>query len=204
MRTSASCGTLIPCIKEVALPGDTFDIELNLDVMTHPTLGPLFGSYKAQIDVFLAPIRLYQAWLQNNIQKIGMKMNTVKLPLMKFRVPETIGWTLEQYGDMDNYQVNPSCILSYLGIRGFGTNRNGSDVFREFNAVPWLAYWDIYKNYYANQQEGKGYVIHTVPGDGTDMEIENFNVNGVALSHGSTNPGNTPWPAGATIIIDKK
>ena len=150
MRTTAASGTLLPVIKQVALPGDSFDITLNMDIMTHPTLGPLFGSYKAQIDVFLAPIRLYQAWMQMNLQGKGLDMASVKLPLMKFRVPETIGWTLEQYGDMDNYQVNPSCILSYLGIRGFGTNRTGSDVFREFNAVPWLAYWDIYKNYYVN------------------------------------------------------
>lgn len=202
-RTTAASGTLIPCIKQVALPGDTFEINLNMDIMTHPTLGPLFGSYKAQVDVFMAPIRLYQAWMQINLQQQGLKMNQVKLPLMKFRVPETIGWTLEQYGDIDNYQVNPSCILSYLGVRGFGTNRSGSDIYREFNAVPLLAYWDIYKNYYANQQEGKGYVIHTVPGDGSDLEISGIEINGTALSNTATNPGNTPWPAGAEILIHK-
>ena len=35
--------------------------------------------------------------------------------------------------------------------------------FRDFNAVPFLAYWDIYKNYYSNKQESAGYFIHSDP-----------------------------------------
>jgi hypothetical protein len=31
---------------------------------------------------------------------------------------------------------------------------------RWFNGIPYLGYWDIYKNYYANKQEERGYVIH--------------------------------------------
>jgi len=64
IRTTMSPGTLVPFLKQVGLPGDTFDIDLNADVMTSPTIGPLFGSFKLQLDVFLAPIRLYQGQLQ--------------------------------------------------------------------------------------------------------------------------------------------
>ena len=35
-----------------------------------------------------------------------------------------------------------------------------NDRTREFNAVPLLAYWEIYKNYYSNKQEENGVVIH--------------------------------------------
>lgn len=157
-RSTMASGTLVPFMSEVALPGDSFDIDLEADIKTHPTIGPLFGSYKVQLDVFVAPIRLYQGKLHMNMLGIGMKMNTIKLPLVELTARQP-----QSDRDLDNQQVNPSCIFSYLNIRGVGF-KSGThateDVKRTFNAVPWLAYWDIYKNYYANKQEEVGYVIH--------------------------------------------
>lgn len=159
-RSTMSAGTIVPFIKELVLPGDTIDIDLAAEVMTHPTIGPLFGEYKIELHIFEAPIRLYQALLHNNAINIGMKMNTVKLPVLQLKAEKTGG---DENVDIDNYQINPSCILSYLGIRGAGYNPADStgDITRTFNAVPWLAYWDTVKNYYANKQEEIGYVIHT-------------------------------------------
>ena len=84
-RSSAAPGTLIPFMNLIALPGDTLDINLGADVKTHPTLGPLFGSYKVQLDIFEAPLRLYQGLLHNNKLGIGMDMVNVKLPLMRLQ-----------------------------------------------------------------------------------------------------------------------
>jgi hypothetical protein len=150
-RSSMSAGTLVPFMCEVGLPGDTFDIELNCDVKTLPTLGPLFGSYKVQLDVFTAPVRLYNSLLHNNRLNIGMDMSNVKLPVMKFEV----GATLQAF--KDDMQINNSCILKYFGLSGIGLS--GGSTTREFNGVPLLAYWEIYKNYYANKMEGIGSVI---------------------------------------------
>ena len=55
-------------------------------------------------------------------------------------------------------QVNPSSLLAYLGIRGFGHSKTNSHI-RRFPAIFNLAYWDIFKNYYANKQEEYAYVI---------------------------------------------
>ena len=79
-RSSMSCGTLVPFMTEVALPGDTFDIDLECEMMTLPTIGPLFGSKKVQLDVFQVPIRLYQPQLHMNSLKIGLDMSAVLLP----------------------------------------------------------------------------------------------------------------------------
>lgn len=156
-RSTAAAGTLIPFINELALPGDTFDIDLDADVKTHPTIGPLFGSYKLQLDVFTCPIRLYQGQLHNNKLGIGNNMAQVKLPLIAMdalNIP-SMG------GNIDNAQINPSSIFSYLGIRGVGRSKTEDAVVKRFfNAVPYLGYWDIYKNYYANKQEEIGAVIH--------------------------------------------
>jgi len=157
-RSSMSAGTLVPFMTEVGLPGDTFDIDLNVDVKTLPTIGPLFGSYKVQLDVFEVPIRLYNGDLHMNMLNLGRDMYKVKLPQVELT---------HQYKPTDvfndNSQINPSCIFSYLGIRGLGRTLDGfeGEIKRQFNAVPYLGYWDIFKNYYANKQEENCYVIHT-------------------------------------------
>jgi len=151
-RSSMASGTLVPFMSEVALPGDSFDIDLDCDVKTLPTVGPLFGSYKVQLDVFQCPVRLYNGKLHMNMLNIGMDMSQILLPQLE----------MYSYYDStkgDNQQINSSSILSYLNIRGLGRN-NSAYQSRSFNAIPYLGYWDIYKNYYANKQEERGYVIH--------------------------------------------
>jgi hypothetical protein len=153
-RSTMASGTLVPFMSEVALPGDNFSINLDLDMKTHPTIGPLFGSYKIQVDVFQCPIRLYNGKLHMNLLNIGLNMNQIKLPQVLVTGPNK--------NISDNSQINPSSLLSYLDIRGIGTDVNTSTdwVSREFNAIPLLCYWDIYKNYYANKQEEIGVYVH--------------------------------------------
>ena len=79
-RSTMGVGMLVPFMKIVCQKGDIFDIKLTNKTMTHPTLGPLFGSYKLQHFVFSCPIRLYNSWLHNNRTGIGSKMKEVKLP----------------------------------------------------------------------------------------------------------------------------
>lgn len=158
-RSSMSPGTLVPFMSELALPGDVFDINLEADVMTHPTVGPLFGSYKLQLDVFTCPIRLYNSALHNNRLGIGLDMAKVKLPKIIAEIRNTDNITDEEQWS----QCNPSCLLAYLGIKGFG--QVYSEVPKEVkkNGIPILAYWDIFKNYYANKQEDKAYYIGKIP-----------------------------------------
>lgn len=159
-RSTMAAGTLVPFLSKVILPGDTFDIDLDCNVMTHPTLGPLFGSFKVQLDLFQIPIRLYVGVLHMNRTKIGLNMGNIKLPQLQGHAQ----WEPTAL-DLDNSQVNPSCILKYLGIGGWGTtpNRLAGLVTRRFNAVPLVGYYNIYKQYYANKQEENGYIIHYAP-----------------------------------------
>ena len=84
-RSSMATGTLVPFMNLIALPGDTFDIRLNADVKTLPTLAPLFGSFKLQLDVYSCPLRLYNRQLHNNKLGIGLEMNKVKFPTIKLK-----------------------------------------------------------------------------------------------------------------------
>jgi hypothetical protein len=149
-RSSMGVGTLVPCMKLIGLPGDTFDIDVDTKVLTHPTVGPLFGSYKLQIDIFTAPIRLYNAMLHNNALNIGLDMSKVKLPKVQ---ENDIKLTIE---DSTHLTFSSSSIIAYLGRRSGNTIYPGITMQ---NAVPWLAYLDIFKNYYANKQENNFYYL---------------------------------------------
>lgn len=154
IRTSQACGTIVPYWCQIGLDGTTFYIDITTKVKTLPTTGPVFGSFKHQIDVFVIPIRLYIAALHNNALGVGLNMSKVLLP--QFRVYTAIASIYEN--DTNKGQVNPSSLLAYLGIRGFGRSKTNSHV-RKFPAMFNLAYWDIFKNYYANKQEENAYVI---------------------------------------------
>jgi len=157
-RSTMCPGTLVPFLVEVALPGDTFDINMNCEGMTHPTIGPLFGTFKVQLDVFQAPMRLYNALLHNNALGIGLKMNTVKIPQMELKVKQGEG--VPNITNPDNSQINPSSLLAYLNVRGIGVGGQFEDSLRNFNAIPLLAYWEIYKQYFSNKVEEIGYMIY--------------------------------------------
>lgn len=153
-KTTGAAGTLIPFMSEVALPESEWEIDLDADVMTHPTIGPLFDSFKVQLDVFVTPMRLYNGKLHMNMLNIGKKMADIKIPQVELKAISG-----------NDEQVEASSIFSYLDIRGLGRYTTGNQdpdqiVKRKFNAIPYLNYFDIYKNYYANKQEEIGVIIH--------------------------------------------
>lgn len=154
IRTSQACGTIVPYWCQIGLDGTTFYIDITTKVKTLPTTGPVFGSFKHQIDVFVIPIRLYIAALHNNALGVGLNMSKVLLPYFQAFTANTSIYE----NDTNRGQVNPSSLLAYIGIKGFGRNKV-NQYLRRFPAMFNLAYWDIFKNYYANKQEENAYVI---------------------------------------------
>ena len=154
IRTTQACGTIVPYWCQIGLDGTTFYVDITTKVKTLPTTGPVFGSFKHQIDVFVIPIRLYIAALHNNALGVGLNMSKVLLPYFHAYTANTSIYEK----DTNRGQVNPSSLLSYLGIKGFGRS-DVNQYLRRFPAIFNLAYWDIFKNYYANKQEEKAYVV---------------------------------------------
>lgn len=181
-KSTMAAGTLVPFMNLIGLPGDSFDIDLDAVVNTHPTIGPLYDGFKLQLDVYTAPMRLYQSVLNNDKLGIGLKMADVKFPTLNFVAPDFTDAEYKAMQDLENSQINPSCILSYLGLRGIGISRQGNRQ-RDFFGVPLLAYWDIYRNYYANKAEGIGAVIHT-PVSGIPENILEIYINTNELTQG--------------------
>lgn len=163
-RNTQSVGTLVPSAVLLAQKGDTWYIDIDTHVLTHPTVGPLFGSFKMETHVYSVPIRLYNSWLHNNRIDIGLDMSKIKLPKIEATITarDIPFYNDPNGGNLGEFsQINPSCLLAYLGIRGWGYTNAGTPVYA--NAVPILGYYDIFKNFYANTQEENFYVIASVP-----------------------------------------
>lgn len=150
-RSSVGVGMLVPFCKILCQKGDIIDINLINKTLSQPTLGPLFGSFKLQHFMFFGGFRLYNSWLHNNRTGIGMKMSDIKLPMMK---ANTSGTTTNA-----KTNISASALYKYLGWSGSrrtGTNAT-SGIYK--NGVPLLMYLDIFKNFFANTQENKFYML---------------------------------------------
>lgn len=159
-RTSAAVGTLIPTLYHLVLPGDTFPIQTRCHTLTHPTIGPLFGSFKQQNDFFFCPIRLYNAMLHNNTLNIGLNMKQVKFPI--YPVPYSLYTDKSKMkGSNESLlnEVNPSSLVAYTGVRALTTLAPYGSTMKTLNCTKIMMYFDIFKNYYANKQEENFYVI---------------------------------------------
>ena len=138
-RSTMGVGALTPFMALPALPGDTFEIDIENKILTSPTIGPLFGSFKFQADVFTCPIRLYNAMLHNNALNIGLDMKKVKLP--KYKSPYAA----------NEKEKRPLANIAASSLSNMFEYRDSA----KMNGVKILAYYDIFKNYYANKQESK-------------------------------------------------
>lgn len=158
-RSTIGVGMLVPFCKILCQKGDIIDLNLINKTLSQPTLGPLFGSFKLQHFLFFGGFRLYNSWLHNNRTGIGMKMSDIKLPMM---LAETKGSTTDAKTNISN-----SALYKYLGwtkSRRTGTSATAG-VYK--NGVPLLLYLDIFKNFFANTQEDKFYMISNVGSEPT-------------------------------------
>lgn len=187
MRTDQAIGTIVPAWCQLGTTGTTFYLDIEAKTRTLPTNGPIFASMKHQIDVFVIPIRLYVGALHNNMLGIGLNMKDVKFPIFNIqsRTPAT---NIETHPNIQ--QISQDSLLAYLGVRGIGQSSTPtiavSTVQRTTQGLFLLAYWDIYKNYYANKQEGLGYVIGGSAGQVTYLALYNDAITSQILAQGSS------------------
>lgn len=146
-------GLLIPCLKEIGTNGDKFEIDIASSIRTLPTIAPLFGSFKFQCDIFAVPMRLYNGLMHNNAIKIGMKMNQVLFPKIEYQGSRNARY----YAKKEKWFSHPSSLVNYLGVRDLPTSPNIETYVSNASLI--LAYYDIFKNYYANKQEDNAWMV---------------------------------------------
>lgn len=168
-RLSMAPGALTPIYTNIAQTGDDWEFKLDAIVRTLPTQMALYGTFTLQVHFFVCPIRLYNAVLHNNAINLGNNMATVVYPSGGVPITTPVRMTTETPNwnswDWQKQNMNPSALLAHLGICNPGSckapaNRYSQNItYRFFNMAPFIAYWDIFKNFYANTQEELAYYI---------------------------------------------
>lgn len=163
VHMSMAPGPLYPVYSTPYLLGDEFEIDVDHMVITEPTLRPLYGSFKLQVDFFVAPLRLYIAELHNNPLNVGLHPEKIYLPMMNVFIRNITNATIND--EPSRSQIHPQALISYFNISGAGKviGSTPSLIKRQFHAVKALMYPEIFKNYYANKQEENAYVMAPAP-----------------------------------------
>lgn len=173
-RSSMTVGTLVPTFCEIGLNGDTFTFDIDALIRTIPTNAPLLGTFKFQLDFFTIPMRLYNGLTHSNAINIGLDISKVIFPKMEL---ESTCLNPDKYNEnINSSQLSASSLHNYLGLKGIGMydfqddTEDRTQVYKKFQCIPHLGYYDIYKNYYANKQENEGKIVTA----DTESEIVNL------------------------------
>ena len=197
--STLACGTLVPFFHEIGTNGDKFDIDLSLMCRTLPTIAPLFGTFKLQLDMFAIPIRLYNGLLHNNAVKIGLNMDKVLFPKLKIAFNNH----MSKYANDPHYFAHPSSLMAYLGQRATHSSTLDSIKPITLNALSVLAYYDIYKNYYANKQENTAYIIGAPASQRNQFTINTYAIT-TAVKHRDGTEEYYTKPVSSAFITDMK
>lgn len=157
--TSASWGTLIPTNVTRVVAGDDFSFQPGVGVQALPIVAPFMGSVCVKKEYFFIPDRIYNIERQLNFQGVTDTPNAVYKPSMAPPIPFDVDLAsgdsikipvsdvqtelpLNALGDI----VAPGSLADYMG------EAPGSIVTGVIDLTPYIGYFDIYYNYYVNQQ----------------------------------------------------
>lgn len=170
-RGTMSEGLLYPIYNRLMLPGDRFKIDLRSFVRTDPTVFPVMGSYKVRIVTVVANLKNYAIALEGYRKSFDWR--SVLLPNFSFRFPGGIApkssvqqdspWYYP--GSLKSTAIRETSLADYLGyergwyptvqqyLRVAETYDDGNWYYLRKTALPFLVYWDYYRNYMINPQE---------------------------------------------------
>lgn len=147
----------IACIPVNA--GDTHHVDVESLINTQALLSPLYGSYRVEVTAFFSGISLYvpQLWHNGELRDLSSIANRsldIGFPTYRLRGVAPFKTTTP---------LSSSHLLSYLG-HGVGKmfldkDTNHPEYVTDWNAVPLLMYFDIFRSYFANRQEEKYYRV---------------------------------------------
>lgn len=144
LRTSMAPGLGYPICCIPCNAGDYHQLEFKHLMNTQAILNPLYGSYRLQICVFFAGVSLYvpKLWRNGSMVKSSTGLLDVDFPYVNPAAHKPM------------YQVDPSSLPAFLGM-GYHSGRfTSAPSSFSINLIPYLMYYDIFRHYYVNRQEG--------------------------------------------------
>lgn len=162
-RLTMAPGILYPVFIEETIPKDKWNIAVSGLFKTYPLLAPLMGRFQVRVDFFYTPMSLYVKALRND--PVNFLSSDILFPLTSFVVPQVSA------GGPPPTDFSHSSLRALLGMFPGGeapyvtAPTSGFNI--SMNAIPLLAYYDIFYNYYANTQESLFFIGTSTTADNT-------------------------------------
>lgn len=200
---TADVGYIYPVLVDELLPTDYVKLDLMAFAQTNPLTKPLLGRFTLKFEAFFVPLRLYCQNLDlNNLQPNFS--DDFNLPY--FHVPDGIDtlFTPEE----DFLYMSGTNLLSYLNMFPFDFDSEVGIAFDKLNGVPFVGYFDIYRNYYANPHDrlipfrvGRKPSTGTISYDVQDyyFPLETFDEFVTSCTLNSIDEENLPQPVGVNV-----
>lgn len=150
---SADVGYLIPCYVEEVLASSYKRLDLESLIQCNATVAPVMGSFTCKVDAYFVPIRIYHQHLLNN-DRSNIFSDDFQFHYFPFLFHDhTYTDYNGNYHTSSNLFCQATSLLEYLGYFPHGWNSaswTGSSSPLRLSAYPFIGYFDIFRNYYAN------------------------------------------------------
>ena len=164
-RTTFHVGTLIPIYQRHYMAGDRVRIDLNSIVQSQPLRTQLLGTFKYSLFIFWDSDSNYYGWMDNNTRQstqdlLQKSKHRMSLSRIFGKLPST-----SSREDFYNWRKDTSgacqrgSLADYFGVPPGFMNWESQmpdtvqELEHEIDITPWLTYLNIFRNYFANDQE---------------------------------------------------
>lgn len=145
---TADVGYIYPVLVDELLPSDYVKLDLMSFVQTNPLTKPLLGRFTLKFEAFFVPLRLYCQNLDLNNVNPDFSAD-FDLPYFDLTLNPSDVRPEQAY-----LKMKGTNLLCYLNMIPSGcSTESGFGGLSELNGVPFIGYFDIYRNYYANPQD---------------------------------------------------
>lgn len=158
---SADVGYIYPIYVEEILPKSFKRLDVKALVQTNATVAPVMGRFTCKLEAFFIPLRIYFRHLMDNdrAQLYNDDFDYHYFPWLDRGSKRAYAHLSASPAVYDNLQVQAGSLLEYLGMFPARWNTDfwseGSGVSQPINAIPFIGYFDIYRNYYSNPHDPK-------------------------------------------------
>ncbi len=179
---SADVGYIYPIYVEEILPKSFKRLDVKALVQSNATVAPVMGSFTCKLEAFFIPLRIYFRHLMDNdrAQLYNDDFDLHYFPWLDKARKRAYAHLSTSPAGYDNLIVQAGSLLEYLGMFPSRWNSDfwseGSGTAQNINAIPFIGYFDIYRNYYSNPHDPRiPFRVYNAIQDLDDLDDRLFN-----------------------------
>lgn len=158
---SAKCGTLVPILTDMVIPGQKVRLNYGLSATMPPLASDTYGKMSIRTEAFFVPMRLLSGSFEDFFTQQNVSNGVVADDSLKGACP---AFYFSAAQDLNSPFMKPGSLPDYLGYRIDHSTQGQSlnSLYHTFSLMPFLAYHRIYDDWYKNGYVQKDVFIRPI------------------------------------------